>query len=92
MSEPTEAPSENIAVPFQNDLIKAMEAESKRTKDPHGSICLMHMLLTYFAVQCANRALPTRKMAREAMKREIDNAFAFLDKQKLDEPADENKN
>lgn len=79
-------------VPFQDDILKAMEAEANRTKDPHASICLMHMVLTYFAVQCACRTLPTRKMARKAMKREIDNAFAFLDKQKLDEPADENKN
>lgn len=81
-----------LRVPFQDDIIKAMNAEADRTKDPHGSICLMHMVLTYFAVQCASRTLPTRKMAREAMKREIDNAFAFLDKQKLDEPPDENKN
>jgi len=91
MSEPTPL-TIPMRVPFQEDIIKAMEAEAERTKDPHVSICLMHMVLTYFAVQCASRTLPTRKMAREAMKREIDNAFAFLDKQKLDELPDENKN
>jgi hypothetical protein len=81
-----------MRVPFQEDIVKAMQAEGERSKDPHASICLMHMVLTYFAVQCATRALPTRKLQREVMKREIDNAFAFLDKQKLDEPPDENKN
>lgn len=86
MSQPAEK------IPFQDDIITAMEGEGKRSKDPHGSICLMHMVLTYFAVQCASRALPTRKMAREAMKREIDNAFDFLDKQKVDEADNEQRN
>ena len=91
MSEPTPL-TIPIRVPFQEDIIKAMEAEAARTKDPHASICLMHMVLTYFAVQCATKTLPTRKLAREAMKREIENAFAFLDHQKLEEPTNDNKN
>ena len=91
MSEPTPL-TIPMRVPFQEDILKAMEAEAERTKDPHASVCLMHMVLTYFAVQCATKTLPTRKLAREAMKREIENAFAFLDQQKLEEPTNDNKN
>jgi len=79
MSEPTDL------IPFQQALLGIILAEQKRVAeakiDPLEAINAVQVILTYYAVQCCMKKMPTKKLAREAMKREVNRAFESLEAQ-----------